>query len=287
MLAYSSTIEQVFDFFRQHKKTAIDLDYIKLDKDNVLLSKIGGIPYMPQGFVYPTYDNLHYTFICQFNLADVYQKVGKTLLPESGMLQFFVINDYFFGGEPCKKEHISQVIYHPVVDLTYHCETPDNIAMIHHNPYLKDYDFMPLDQVWQFDFSSEELMLPLDDDLAITHALQHSYADFDYRTQDLHTYFFPDIRHPDKQELWSTVYDDLDTFNNHWESTCNYLLGYAKFMQCDYATIDSQTLDKDYVTLLELYADEPLGDMLLNWRIPKANLLKQDFSHILMHMDCT
>lgn len=289
MLSYSSKLERLFDFLKKHKQPIIDLDYTKLEQDNVLLSKIGGLPYMPEGFVYPIsiYENLHYAFICQFNLADVYATIGKTILPESGMLQFFVIDDYFFGGEPCPKEHISQVLYHPVVDFVLHHETPENMAMIHKNAYLQDYDFMPLSDVWQFDFSHDELMISLDDELALSQALQHSYADFDYRTQDLHSYFFPEIHDKDKPSLWAQVSDDLDNFNNHWESSCNYLLGYAKFMQYDYATVNAETLEKDYITLLELYADEPLGDMLLNWRIPRANLLSQDFSHILMHMDCT
>ncbi|KEK24178.1 YwqG family protein [Bacillus gaemokensis] len=52
-------------------------------------SKMGGVPDVPVGFEYPTYEGNILDFIAQFNLADL-QDVGMSHdLPKTGMLYFF------------------------------------------------------------------------------------------------------------------------------------------------------------------------------------------------------
>ena len=66
-------------------------------------SKIGGLPYLPADFVWPTYTDAEgvthaLSFLCQINLAETAEFDKEHLLPESGLLAFFYDCESFLWG---------------------------------------------------------------------------------------------------------------------------------------------------------------------------------------------
>src|SRR5437764_367583 len=64
-------------------------------------SKIGGIPDLPPGFVWPQCNGLPQSFLAQIHLADIAVYDADTLLPHVGMLWFFYdAQQQTFGENP-------------------------------------------------------------------------------------------------------------------------------------------------------------------------------------------
>lgn len=66
-------------------------------------SKRGGVPDLPVGFVWPERDRQPCEFLCQINLAQVAPYDTEKLLPESGLLSFFLCHELGMGelnGDP-------------------------------------------------------------------------------------------------------------------------------------------------------------------------------------------
>ncbi|MEB9456450.1 YwqG family protein [Bacillus anthracis] len=75
-------------------------------------SKMGGIPDLPFAFEYPTHKGNPLQFIAQFNLKDL-QHVGMDHnLPKTGMLYFFIIENYF--EEDVSPTEAGRVLYYDV-----------------------------------------------------------------------------------------------------------------------------------------------------------------------------
>jgi len=67
-------------------------------------SKIGGLPDLPQGIVWPTCKDLPQSFIAQIRLDDVRQYDVDKVLPEHGMLWFFYdAQQETFGADPADR----------------------------------------------------------------------------------------------------------------------------------------------------------------------------------------
>lgn len=72
-------------------------------------SKIGGLPYLPADFVWPTYTDEEgvtrpLSFLCQINLAETAEFDEEHLLPEEGMLAFFYdCASFTWGFDPADR----------------------------------------------------------------------------------------------------------------------------------------------------------------------------------------
>lgn len=125
----------IFDFFKK-KANAPKLNKelysaIKaLEKNEILMlaqegtsvsdpgaSKIGGKPYLPSDFVWPTYtDNDEnvtrpLSFFCQINLSDIKPYDKEALLPSSGMLCFFYECESMKWGFDAEDRGAARVLY--------------------------------------------------------------------------------------------------------------------------------------------------------------------------------
>ena len=63
-------------------------------------SKIGGVPHLPEGFDWPTYDGVPLYFVAQINLARLPDCKAAEQLPRSGILYFFYEGGYVWGFDP-------------------------------------------------------------------------------------------------------------------------------------------------------------------------------------------
>jgi uncharacterized protein YwqG len=69
-------------------------------------SKIGGLPDLPQGMLWPEADGNLLAFIAQFRMSDISPFDESGMLPQAGMLYFF------HDVDPFQPEH--KVIFHPL-----------------------------------------------------------------------------------------------------------------------------------------------------------------------------
>ncbi len=67
-------------------------------------SKVGGVPDVPTGFVWPQWKGMAQSFIAQIRLADVHPYDVDGVLPERGMLWFFYdAKQETYGADPADK----------------------------------------------------------------------------------------------------------------------------------------------------------------------------------------
>ncbi|WP_309714583.1 DUF1963 domain-containing protein [Armatimonas sp.] len=81
-------------------RSSIKINSSRCQEDSLQVgaSKRGGTPDLPTGFVWPERDGQQCGFLCQINLAEVLPYDTGKLLPEAGLLSFFLRED-FIGGE--------------------------------------------------------------------------------------------------------------------------------------------------------------------------------------------
>ncbi len=92
--------KKIFELLKKIQKQEIRINYRKnMDGTfDIMASKIGGSPSLPEGFVWPRYQGEAFdgvnkerplSFIAQINLEDVAMYDEDSLLPKTGMLSFF------------------------------------------------------------------------------------------------------------------------------------------------------------------------------------------------------
>lgn len=103
--------------------------YIKLSKDRRNIpsncSKIGGKPYLPSDFTWPTFSGEGYdtgfkerplSFLCQINLEEIGELDKDGLLPQKGMLYFFYEMESMRWGFDPADEGCARVYYYENTD---------------------------------------------------------------------------------------------------------------------------------------------------------------------------
>lgn len=81
------------------------------------ISKIGGFPDLSSEINYPVKDNCIYEFVCQINLGEL---PSNSILPNQGLLSFFVFDDNYRSNVPNK------VIYQKQIDDLKTIKPPAN-----------------------------------------------------------------------------------------------------------------------------------------------------------------
>ncbi|MBQ9082949.1 MAG: DUF1963 domain-containing protein [Clostridia bacterium] len=96
-------------------------------------SKLGGNPFLPVGFVWPTFtskeDNVTrpLSFFCQINLQDITALDTDRMLPERGLLYFFYDTESFcWGFDPTDKGAV-QVYYYENTEGFAPCALPPDV----------------------------------------------------------------------------------------------------------------------------------------------------------------
>ena len=88
-------------------------------------SRIGGKPYLPKDFIWPTYTSYedkitrHLSFLCQINLEEIKDYDVDYILPTTGLLYFFYDCDSLcFGFDPRDKGSAKIYYYDNTNDFT-------------------------------------------------------------------------------------------------------------------------------------------------------------------------
>ncbi len=88
----SKDLSEHLEFIESLKRPAISL----IQNDSKSFSKLGGLPYLPQGLDWPENNGTPLEFICQIDLSEIPTEFSQYKLPESG--QLFVFYDQSSGS---------------------------------------------------------------------------------------------------------------------------------------------------------------------------------------------
>lgn len=199
----------IFDYFKK-KKSDAGLESVvsalaqneivmEVDEDAEHLapdaSKLGGLPYLPQDFVWPRFADegmeRPLSFLCQIRLADVKPYDQDGLLPETGMLYFFYDCEAFRWGFDPEDKGCARVLYFEDTDGFAPMAWPEGI----------DEDYVVPEMLVRF---AQRKSYPMYEELEF-----HSSADCEWEDYD---------------EVLEKLGVDLDAENHK-------LLGYAHIIQ--------------------------------------------------------
>ena len=104
-------------------------------------SKIGGLPFLPADFAWPTFTDSDgqarpLSFFCQIDLAKVKPFDGDDLLPAHGLLSFFYECESFCWGFYPTDKGAAQVFYFPNTVGFTPCPLPEGLYEGHIMPEL-------------------------------------------------------------------------------------------------------------------------------------------------------
>ena len=96
-------------------RNAIILKTIQKDDGEIPVgvSKIGGLPDLPEDVEIPKWNGKSLSFICQLNMKEIAYLNGDSLLPNNGFLYFFYDQDQGTWGFDVKDKGSFKVIYYP------------------------------------------------------------------------------------------------------------------------------------------------------------------------------
>lgn len=285
----------IFDFFKKKKK--IEQKEIVLNEElksvvmslcrkeilinmnefvkvsNPRCSKIGGKPFLPSNFVWPTLNDETATplsFLCQINLGEINKYNSESLLPNSGMLYFFYECDSqnWSWGPDSKETGNIRVYYYENIDGFVEFELPIK---------LEQYNIIP--------------------EISIDFTCRNSYPSYDEFT------VFNDF--DTDGEEYDYVLENLGVDFNFDE--ISKLLGYADIIQNEMITEcessireDDDTADDEFnksasewILLLQIGTIEKadfemmFGDCgKLYFYIKKSDLLARNFDNVLCLLQC-
>lgn len=276
-------VEKLSSFLKkQTKKTAVKLVPDTQSKLDIFNSKIGGLPYWDFKKEYPVdEDGVKMQLLCQLNFSEC--KVKNTVLPKSGMLQFFISEKDSLYGINFENQTVQKnwrVVYHSRIDKKV---TAAKIKKLNINEYVNENN-TPILKHCALKFEEAEFYMPSSNpgfETLVTKGVEKVTG----------TYFK------------GTVYDLLgpSNFNPYAEDfyrtfscTENSMLSYPEFTQQDprenLSKKDAKYFDTLLLQLVSTSADGSImswGDVgIANFFINSKALKEKDFSNILYNWDC-
>lgn len=273
----------VAEIRQKTKKNAYSLVLDKEKKPSIFDSKFGGLPYWDMGKEYPKgSDGKDLMLLAQINFGQMFQEMEKDeLLPDTGMLQFFIALDDVCGMDFDEQgeQKDFRVVYHASVNYQLDREQVESLGV----PVSTDSGLDEYSPIWT--------------EMALKITKQEAFmGEADYRFSKM---FRDAVREKyGRQYEGETLYQILDdeTYDklvgefsegNHW------LLGYPYFTQTDpreyeerYRYYDTMLFqmdsdygdDEDYI----MWGDAGVANFFIN----EEDLKKRDFSKILYNWDC-
>lgn len=256
-------LQQYEDTILSSEKDFIKIELVPTTKSTVLRSNIGGYPYLPLDFAYPTNDNeKSLNFLAQINFAELPE---NDIYPKEGMLQFYIGTDDVYGLDFNFKniQNNYQTIFHSSIEEA--CKT----------------DFLFLDQL------RKEAMSPFEDiDKPFLMEFENRKEYVPTRDYRFNEYFgcFPFELF---QKFEEKEYELHDYYMQKFNSAGHKMGGYAFFTQEDPRMYNTSI--KGHRLLFQLDTDQGIlwGDMgISNFFISKEDLENRNFSNVIFNWDC-
>lgn len=246
-------------------------------ESDVLASKIGGVPFIPQGGEYPvdTEEGEKLYLLIQLNFAEIPHMENY---PESGILQIFISDEDCYGmnWDDPQCQGYWRVLYHE--DISNPMSLADAKKL---TPEVREDSFgLPFEtpgQEFTLEFKEEVMPITSEDyrfDFVKEKAVQNLLPD-EFKGNDL--FDLP-------EELGDKLYEMLNGLSSH-------LGGYPGFTQSD---IREGEKFEDYELFLQIDSEDEDGECYLMWGdcgvanffIHPDDLKKRDFSKVVYNWDC-
>lgn len=254
---------QYKDLILSSAKDFMRIDIVPTDEPTMRISNVGGYPYLPLGFHYPSNTaGEKLNFLAQINFAEL---PPNNVYPSEGILQFYVGTDGLYGMDFDFKNTARnyQTIYHPTIDEE--CQA----------------DFYFLDEL------RKNVMSPFE-------GIEKPFLmHFEPKTE------FVPARDYHFNELFKCFpYELFDQFNEKSEELYDFYLkrfdssghkfgGYAFFTQEDPRLFADPVKGFELLFQLDTGSGIVWGDMGIGgFFISKEDLAKRDFSRVVFNWDC-
>ena len=264
------------------RRSALPAFRIKPEKaDNIGISesKFGGYPYWEEKDEYPKgSDGKPLYLLAQINFAELPEK--NPLLPEKGLLQFFVSGDVYSGAnfENQTDQSNFRVIYHADIELSV---TEQSVKAL------------GIKAMSDANGTDDEDCLPLTTQEKLTF---EAFTDYSYFGTDECDALVENILRDSfgtpliDGSVWKTFndaeYDYLSKADGLW---CSKILGHAEFTQSDPRSWGKYDAGHYNTLLLQIDSDDEImwGDCgIANFFINAEALQSLDFSDVLYNWDC-
>lgn len=276
-------VEKLSVFLKKKtKKPAINLVTDTESPRDIFSSKIGGLPYWDFKKEYPVdEDGVKMQLLCQLNFGEC--KVKDTVLPKSGILQFFISEKnslYGINFENQTEQKNWRVVYHARIDKKV---TSDKIKKLNINEYLNQ-DVSPILKNCGLKFEASESYMPLSNpDFEPLLAKGVEKITKTYFKGSVYDLLGPSNLNPYAEDFYRT-------FSSHE----NTMLSYPEFTQDDPRENLTEKESKYFDTvLLQLVSSCGDGEIMswgdggiANFFINSKALKEKDFSKILYNWDC-
>ncbi len=263
---------------RQTRRSALRLRVEPDRKPSIFDSKFGGLPYWDDSMEYPE-DIMgeKLVLLAQINLEDT---GGHSLLPKSGLLQFFIRADDVYG---CTFDDGTGadsycVIWHETIDRTVTPEAVREMGIPSSEDDLGCDAPLPVSRELAVSIEQEEVPMGMED---------HRFEKlFRMTAAEL------GIELPEKKHLFMLIPDEWDNEYSN-PNTGHWMLGYPYFTQYDprggdgMSGFDIQLLQIDSEYGKELGYEIMWGDAgVCNFFINSDALSERDFSRVMYTWDC-
>ncbi len=162
-------MSDVFDKFKQllilrkvnkYTKNSVDLSFDFGAEIPCGVSKFGGKPDVPEGFVWENYNGKPLSFIAQFDLAEVTKYDTDKLLPQDGVLSFFYELETMEWGYDPKTIASAKVYYFPPEKKLAPVEFPEELS----EEYRLNEARIIMRRKTSYPSPSDDIELPLSED---------------------------------------------------------------------------------------------------------------------------
>lgn len=276
-------VEKLISYIKKEtKKPAVNLIPDTESVFDIFISKIGGLPYWDFKKEYPVdEDGVKMQLLCQLNFSEC--KVKNTVLPKSGILQFFISEKDSLYGVNFEDQTVQKnwrVVYHARIDKKI---TADKIKKLNINEYV-DENKTPILKHCALKFVSAESYMPSNnsefEELLTKGVEKVSKTYFKGSVFDL---LGPTNLNPYAEKFYRT-----------FSCNENSMLSYPEFCQDDprenLTAKEAKYFDTVLLQLVSSCGDRNImswGDGgIANFFINSKALKEKDFSKILYNWDC-
>ncbi len=272
-------------FARFNHRMSVKLTPVR-EKTTVFDSKLGGVPYMPKDFDYPTVKEGEYCgkplrFLAQLNFNTL---PHLEFFPRKGILQFFAGCDgdelYGIDFENSTSQNCWRVIYH--AEIT---EDVTKLYSAEDMPEFKDADNYPFEGEFLLKNSNPSLMKLTSTDYRFEEALVSACNETFGTSYErvFGPYDEKSVFHCE-EALCDKVYEIMQEQMNEYGTRMG---GYPYFTQEDPRSQDDSV--KRDILLLQIDSDDEImwGDCgVANFFISEEDLENKDFTDVLYNWDC-
>lgn len=272
--ALAERLKPVLDrLWKETQKSAVSLK-AKRGETTVFNSKLGGVPYLPQGFAYPcnAKGGKPLKLLAQLNFAELPVLEG---FPDQGILQFYIAyqeDDDVFGLD------FNNAISQKGFRVIYHKDIVSDEGQLQTPPQMEECEdiYFPFSGVFKLTGEKKER--------------QMSTEDFRFEKRFMKLYH--EYVSKESKQLFDLPEEELDYVFDKIDATGHWMGGYPSFAQADPREYKKDF--EDYSVMLIQIDTDGDGDNEIIWGdcgvanffITPEQLAARDFSKVLFNWDC-